>query len=260
MKNKADQALLSLKRIFCLDDAERILLTLKKHSTQHEGTFMTIFKDKKFLIPCFLTILIASLNQLTGINVFLQYDATILSNAGFTNRALELWGSLLITGVNLVSTGVAVVFVDRLDRRFLLRIGLSGVLVSLISAACASYFLPTGEIKGLIITFALFIYIAAFALGPGALVWTLLAEILPTKIRGMGLAISLCVSSLTGAVFSSVFFGLENMIGLTGIFISCTIACILYLLLTFKLPATSGRSLEEIERGFAKAQRVAAPE
>jgi sugar porter (SP) family MFS transporter len=260
MQKQTEQALAALKRICSTQDAEQAVTILQKNITHHEGNFFTIFTSKKFLIPCLLTVLVASLNQLTGINVFLQYDATILANAGFANRAIELWGSVLITGINLISTGVAIVFVDRLDRRLLLRIGLSGVLVSLVSAACASYFLPTGEIKGLIITFALFIYIASFALGPGALVWTLLAEILPTKIRSLGLAISLCVSSLTGAIFSSVFFGLESLMGLTGIFVFCTIMSTIYLLLTFKLPATSGRSLEEIERGFAKAPRVAGAE
>jgi sugar porter (SP) family MFS transporter len=249
-RERSAQALKALERIRTNDEAKSILLILQKNTTDDHQNPLTIFRKKRFLVPCLLTMFVASLNQLTGINVFLQYDATILSMVGFETHAIALWGSLLITGINFLITCVAIFLVDKIERRSLLRIGLMGILLSLTVATLATHFLMLGHAKALIITFALLGYIASFALGPGALIWTLLSEVLPTKIRSMGLAISLCVSSLSGAVFSSVFLGLENKIGLTGIFFLCAMLSFIYGLVTFLLPATKGKSLEDIEKNF----------
>jgi hypothetical protein len=85
-----------------------------------------------------------------------------------------------------------------------------------------------------------------FAIGPGALVWTFLSEILPTKIRSIGMAIALTFSSLSGAAFTNLFLPLENRFGLAGIFMLCSVSALLYLMLSRLIPDTKGKSLEAI--------------
>ena len=99
----------------------------------------------------------------------------------------------------------------------------------LATASVSSYLLSDGHLKGIIITGALLGYIVFFALAPGALVWTLISELLPAKIRSMGLAVTLFISSMSGATLSSVFLSLEKHIGFGGIFALCATSTLIYI-------------------------------
>lgn len=204
--------------------------------------------QKKYRKSLLLVISIGALNQLTGINAFLQYDSTILMHAGFALHHTALLASSGVTLVNLLLTTLAILIVDRTERTVLLRFGLLGILICLLLGGCFSFFLPANHVTALLIFACLTGFIIFFALGPGALIWTILSEILPTDIRGTALSIALCVSSFSGAMLSALFLPLIQHIGLASVFIFCTFCTLLYYLITRYYPATRGLQLKEIEK------------
>jgi len=101
------------------------------------------------------------------------------------------------------------------------------------------------------------VFIASFAIGPGVVVWLALSELMPTKIRGKGMAICLFANSLTPAILASVFLDLTKVIGYAGVFWMCGIFTLFYLLLAiFLLPETKNKSLEEIEQYFRDKVKI----
>jgi hypothetical protein len=110
-----------------------------------------------------------------------------------------------------------------------------------------------GLAKGYFLLAGMLGFMLFYAMGPGLLVWVVLAELLPLKIRSSGMAIALCANSLISAIWSSVFLDVANKFGYDNLFWLCGIFGVLYcLLVSFKIPKTKGRSLEEIEAGFAE--------
>jgi MFS transporter, SP family, solute carrier family 2 (myo-inositol transporter), member 13 len=88
---------------------------------------------RKYVIPFLLACIILACNQATGINSIIGFNTNILIQGGLTDVAAH-WGSLIFTLVNFLFTIVAVVLVDRKGRKFLLTLGSSGIIVSLVCA------------------------------------------------------------------------------------------------------------------------------
>jgi hypothetical protein len=123
--------------------------------------------------------------------------------------------------------------------------------VVLAALAAIELLLPQGATRGVAVEICLFFFIVLFAVGPGALCWTVMSEVLPSKIRSIGLAIALFLNSIAGATLSTVFLPLEAEISFGGLFAMCAVFGLVYFLLSIALPDTSGKTLEEIEAGFA---------
>lgn len=211
------------------------------------GFLKIISTHRNYIWPTFLAIMIGVLNNLIGINAFLQYDAIILLHAGFVQHGFALSGTLVIVAINLFSTVIAMMYVDKFERKNILFVSLLGILFSLISLSAVSLLMATSVLKGFVTLILLLVFIISFALGPGALIWIITSEILPSKIRARALSIAQCCSSLASALLISVFLPLEKHIGYSSIFMICAIFCLMYVLISFSLPKTKGKTLEEIE-------------
>lgn len=198
---------------------------------------------KAFLIALGVGIL----TQLTGINVLLQFNATILQASGLMNTALL--GSVGVGLVNFLVTIVAMSLVDKLGRRPLLIIGTAGVMVALLFIGCIHAFFPPSTFAGYATLAGFIVFIVFYAVGPGVVVWLAVSEILPLAIRAKGMAIALFANSLTSAGLAAVFMLVVGAIGYAGMFFVLAFFVLLYLLIAiFPLPETKGRSLEEIEQ------------
>ncbi len=88
--------------------------------------------QRKYLVPFALACIIAACNQATGVNSIIAYNATILIQAGLSDRQAHL-GYFLLTVINFLTTIAAIVLVDRKGRKFLLSLGSAGVIVSLLA-------------------------------------------------------------------------------------------------------------------------------
>lgn len=248
-KGKLDQALCVLLKIRPQQAAEITLKEIVENvKTQpHISRFKGLFQ-KKFAFPLLLAISLGVLNQLTGINAILQYDSTILFLSGFSQHNISLIGSMLITGINFLMTIVAICIIDHIERKKLLHFGLACIIICLAGMSTAHHFMAHTALQGMIVTACLLGFIIFFALAPGAMIWTLTSELLPAKIRSAGLSIALLLSSMMGALLSTVFLPLQQKIGFSGIFLFCALTSTLYLYISYFIPETKQRSLEEIEQ------------
>jgi SP family myo-inositol transporter-like MFS transporter 13 len=89
---------------------------------------------RKYIVPFVLACVILSCNTATGINSVIQYNAGILLQSGLSDLASH-WGYSILTAVNFLMTSIGMILVDRKGRRFLLIIGTSGIIVSMVSVA-----------------------------------------------------------------------------------------------------------------------------
>jgi hypothetical protein len=100
------------------------------------------------------------------------------------------------------------------------------------------------------------IFVASYAAGPGVVVWLMLSELMPTRIRSAGMGIALLVNQGTSTLIASVFLPTVSWFGYYAMFLflaSCTVAY--FLIAAFLLPETKGKSLEEIELLFDGADK-----
>lgn len=197
----------------------------------------------------FLALLIGVLNQLTGINVLLQFDAPILAASGLTSTAIL--GSVGVGSVNFAVTGVALLLVDRIGRRPLLITGTAGIFISLVFVGVAHLLLPASLFQGYVTLAGFVSFIVFYAVGPGVVVWLAISEVQPMAVRAKGMAVALFGNSMTSAVLAGVFMYLVSLIGYGGVFLLLAFFVLLYLLVAiFLLPETKNRSLEQIERSW----------
>lgn len=251
-RNNFNEALKVLLKTRTKEAAQKIMAAMSSNSKTQEKSATKIITDKRFLFPLILVIAIGVLNQLTGINSILQYDSVILSIGGMHAKAIALIGSVVITAVNFGVTIIAITFVDKFERKKILRVGLIGIICCLLVLSFANLFITNDHIKAIVTISGLLGFIIFFAAGPGALIWAFISEILPQKIRSKGMAITLFSSSMAGALLAAAFLPLERMTGLSGVFIICTITTVIYFCVSFFIPNTKGKTLEEIEDNFLR--------
>jgi sugar porter (SP) family MFS transporter len=221
-------------------------------SNQHEasaGKVSDFFsaKHKKII---FLAFLIAFFNQVSGINFILYYAPEILEKAGLAAKE-SLFNSIAIGGTNLIFTFVGLYLIDRLGRKTLLLIGSFGYIISL-SLVSYAFYAHTGPI--FLMTFLL-MFIAAHAVGQGAVIWVFISEIFPNKIRSAGQSFGASIHWVFAAIITLItpyFLDKDN-----GIFkenpwpIFAFFACMMVLQLIWvitSMPETKNISLEELEK------------
>jgi MFS family permease len=107
------------------------------------------------------------------------------------------------------------------------------------------------EAVGWLITIMLGVFISAFAVGPGVVVWLALSELLPTRIRSIGMGIALLLNQGTSTLIAAIFLPMVGNYGYATMFVFWAAATFLYFLVAWLfLPETKGKTLEEIEEGF----------
>ena len=193
---------------------------------------------------------IAMLQQLVGINTIIYYAPTIMEATGL-DASVSILATLGVGIVNVVFTLLALLLIDRVGRKPLLLAGLTGIALAL-AILGFGYLLP--GLKGVVsyITFAgLVLYIMSFAASFGVVLWVVLPELFPLKVRGSAMSVCTILHWSSNLVVSLTFLPLIDAVGETAVFwgyglISIGAFIFVYLL----MPETKGRSLEQIQRDF----------
>ena len=195
---------------------------------------------------------IAMLGQFMGVNAVLYYGPSIFENAGLSGGD-SLFYQVLVGLVNTLTTVLALVIIDKIGRKKLVYYGVSGMVISLI--LIATYFIY-GESWGIssifLLVFFLF-YVFCCAVSICAVVFVLLSEMNPTRVRGFAMSIAgFALWIGTYLIGQLTPWMLQNLTP-AGTFILFAIMCVPYMLIVWKLvPETTGKSLEEIERHWMK--------
>lgn len=157
------------------------------------------FWTRRLRIPIMLAFLVAFFNQLSGINAILYFSPRIFEMTGLGEKA-ALLQSIGIGITNLIFTFVGLWLIDRLGRRTLLYIGSFGYIASLGLTAWAFF---TGHYA--IVPACIFAFIAAHAIGQGAVIWVLISEIFPNRHRAEGQALGSSTHWIFAALLTTFF-------------------------------------------------------
>ena len=191
-------------------------------------------------------LVLAVLQQWCGINVIFNYAEEIFTSAGYS--VSDMLFNIVITGtVNLVFTLVAMQVVDSWGRRNLMILGVAGLsLIYLVLGA--SYFF---QIKGLAVLILVLLAIAVYAMTLAPVIWVVLSEIFPNKIRGAAMSVATTALWIACFVLTYTFPILNKTLNASGTFWLYAFICLSgFLFILKKLPETKGKRLEEVESFF----------
>ncbi len=228
------------------EDAEKLMMEISSEN-ERDLPGETIF-IKKYRFPLMLAFFIAFFNQLSGINAFLYYAPRIFEEAGLGEET-ALLSSIGIGVTNLVFTLLGVFLIDKLGRKQLMYIGSVGYIISLTLVAMAFLLGWTG----MAVPIFLFLFIAAHAIGQGAVIWVFISEIFPNHLRASGQSFGSSVHWILAAIIPSLVPILFTTIGAGVVFLFFAIMMVFQLLFVFfMMPETKGVPLEVLSKILIK--------
>jgi SP family arabinose:H+ symporter-like MFS transporter len=220
-------------------DANAILAASSQVS---KGKFWT----RQLRAPILLAFLIAFFNQLSGINAILYFAPRIFEMTGLGAKA-ALLQSVGIGVTNLIFTFVGLWLIDQLGRRTLLFIGSFGYIGSLGLTAWAFF---TQHYS--IVPACIFAFIAAHAIGQGAVIWVFISEIFPNRHRAEGQALGSSTHWIFAALLTTFFPKMVSVFPPGYVFLFfCGMMVLQLFWVKFWVPETKGVPLEKIQEQFA---------
>ena len=215
--------------------ADEILRVAQKPTST--GGFWT----KRLQIPILLAFLIAFFNQLSGINAILYFAPRIFEMTGLGEKA-ALLQSVGIGITNLIFTFVGLWLIDRLGRRTLLYIGSFGYIASL---GLCSWAFATDSFA--IVPVCIFAFIAAHAVGQGAVIWVFISEIFPNLHRAQGQSLGSFTHWIFAALLTLFFPSMVEAFPASVVFgFFCFMMILQLTWVKLFVPETKGTSLEEV--------------
>lgn len=199
-----------------------------------------------------IDVAIAMLGQFMGVNAVLYYGPTIFEDAGLSSGD-SLFSQVLVGAVNMLTTVIALVIIDRVGRKQLVYWGVSGMILSLL---CIGTYFLAGAAWGLSSTFLLIFFLAyvfCCAISISAVIFVLLSEMYPTRVRGLAMSIAGFSLWIGTYLIGQLTPWMLETLTPAGTFFLFAAMCFPYILIMWRaVPETTGRSLEEIERYWQK--------
>jgi sugar porter (SP) family MFS transporter len=249
-KGRDEDALKTLQSIY-VDPNEPVTIIgdIKETLVETQASFTTLF-DKKYRFITMLAFFFGTLNQFTGINVFIYYAPRILEKTGMPTEE-ALWQTFLAVGVtNLIATVGAMLAIDKFGRKTLMWIGSFGLFFSL---AAMSVGFASGSFDKLAVLIALIAFIASFAMSQGAVMWVFLAEVFPNQLRNHGQSVGSFTHWFWNFVIAGSFPVVVTAAGEPAVFGFFAFMMLLQILFVWKLmPETKGKSLEALEKDLVR--------
>ena len=247
--SRKENAGLILTRIAGKDYARQTLAELEQLTGQQEEKVHW----RSLLQPnvrgvLLIGIVLAVFQQWCGINVIFNYAHEIFSAAGYA--VSDVLMNIVVTGItNVIFTFVAIYTVDKWGRRTLMFVGSAG-LALIYFLLGSGYFL---EVSGWPMLLLVVLAIACYAMSLAPVVWVVLSEIFPVRIRGMAMALSTFFLWVASFLLTYTFPILNEAVGAAGIFWLYGGICLAgFLFIRAKLPETKGKTLEELEKELTK--------
>lgn len=234
---------------------------------QNTSTWGDLFR-KEWKYPLIIAVGIMFIQQFVGINTVMYYSPKIFQMAGFDGSVAAIGASIGVGAINVIATLLSVYFVDRIGRRKLFFIGMTGMVISL-TLLSGSFIADFGDAGKFVTVGCTLLYVTFYAVSVGPLGWLIISEVFPQKLRGKGSSIG----SLSVWVFNSIvtftFFKIAKLLSVPGSEVVVggeTLAnpagsFLFYALIAalgmiwgwFFMPETKGKSLEAIEEHWRKS-------
>jgi len=253
-KKRVEDARRVLKKFYLSASAvEQELEVMLQAGLEEVGTFAELLRPgirKALLIAAALAIF----QQMTGASPLTFYLPIIFQQAGFKSASDAIFQTVLLNVWDVFCTILAMWLVERLGRRPLLLIGITGMGCSLTLVGFFFARHATGEIVVAVMMLCIGFYIISLA----PLAWLIMSEIFPTRLRGKAMAVAsifLWAATFAGAQILPVLsdFMQKHFSSIAGVFWTFAVVCIIALVFCwYMVPETKGRSLEEIGRSWTQ--------
>jgi len=236
------------------DPAAKVAQIKTTLSREHRATFADIRGRRLGLHPLvWAGMILAALQQLTGINAIFYYSTTLWKSVGFTESD-SFTVSVITAVVNVVLTFVAIALIDKIGRRTLLLVGSVGMFIGLAAMSVSfSQQTGTGDKVSLPSPYDLIALVGAnwfvvfFAATWGPVMWVLLAEMFPNRMRAMALAIGTATNWIFNFIVTVLFPPASDHVGLTFVYGAFAFFVLLsFFFVRSKIPETKGRALEDM--------------
>ena len=259
--DRAAEAENILTKVAGEDFASAELASIRAALSAEKGNWAELF-SRALRLPLTVGILLAILQQVTGINVFLYFGTTIFKNmSASTGVDAGMLQQIVIGGASALSTIVAIATVDNWGRKPLMFLGAAGMGVSrLAMGLMAQNIADPTTVSGWMLLFII-VYVVCFGLSVGPVTWVILSEIYPTAIRGRALGLATFFLWMADYAVTQTFpmmdakdsWFVQRFNHAFPFYIYAAFCLVLILVLWSMVPETKGRSLEEIERSWARA-------
>ncbi|MBF0812265.1 sugar porter family MFS transporter [Staphylococcus saprophyticus] len=234
-----------MKLTFKDSEIDKEIADMKEINSISESTW-NVLKSPWLRPTLIIGSIFALLQQIIGINAIIYYAPTIFNKAGLGN-ATSILGTVGIGTVNVLITIVAIMIIDKIDRKRLLVIGNIGMVASLLIMAVLIWTIGIQSSAWIIVAcLTLFIIFFGFTWGP--VLWVMLPELFPMRARGAATGVAALVLSIGSLLVAQFFPILTEVLSVEQVFLIFAAIGICALIFVIKyLPETRGRSLEEIE-------------
>lgn len=252
LANKDKEAISVLSKIYTSKQhAKNVLNDILATKSKNNELKAPLFSFGKTVI--FTGILLSIFQQFIGINVALYYAPRIFENLGVGSDA-SMMQTVVMGLVNVIFTLVAIKYVDKFGRKPLLIIGSIGMAIGMIGMSV----LTASGIFGIITLLFMVIYTASFMMSWGPIIWVLLSEIFPNRIRSGAMAIAVAVQWLANFTITSTYPFLMDISGTMTYGFYAAMSILSGIFVWKFIPETKGKTLEELESIWQKDRKTKA--
>ena len=255
VRGKELKAVNILEKIYnSITEAKSQLKETKSVLTSETRSEWSLLMKPGIFKAVIIGVCIAILGQFMGVNAVLYYGPSIFENAGLSGGD-SLFYQVLVGLVNTLTTVLALVIIDKVGRKKLVYYGVSGMVLSLVLIGLYFLFGDSLEVSSLFLLIFFLFYVFCCAVSICAVVFVLLSEMYPTKVRGLAMSIAgFALWIGTYLIGQLTPWMLQNLTP-AGTFFLFALMCVPYMLIVWKLvPETTGKSLEEIERYWTRSE------
>lgn len=211
------------------------------------GQWSYIRKHPRIIKAILIGMAIAMLGQFMGVNAVIYYGPTIFTNAGFEGDA-AMMSQVWVGVVNCVTTVIAMFIIDKVGRKGLVYFGVTGMILFLIAISGYYHFHEAWGLSGSLMVFFLVGYIFCQAISISAIIFVILSEMYPNKVRGLAMSIASMALWIANWLVSQLFPWMLDNLSPSFTFLIFAGCCIPYILIIrFLVPDTTGKTLEQIE-------------
>jgi sugar porter (SP) family MFS transporter len=249
-RGQADLARRVLERCRGGRDVGPEMEEIKRVLDQPVGSWAELFRPR-LRVALVVGVGLGVFQQVTGINTVIYYAPTICQAAGFESAPSAILATVGVGVINVVMTVVSLSLIDRVGRRPLLLASLAGMVLSL-GVLAVAFGGPESASLAWVTVVGLMLYVGSFAVGLGPVFWLLISEIYPLRVRGKAMAAATLANWGSNLLVALTFLSLVQALGSAGAFwLYAAVGVAAWLFSYFLVPETRGRSLEEIEAGWA---------
>ncbi|XP_022119387.1 solute carrier family 2, facilitated glucose transporter member 1 [Pieris rapae] len=220
----------------------------EKNKISKKVTLRELFGNQQLRQPLLIAMVVMVAQQFSGINAVMFFSTNIFTNAGL-NEGQSQYATLGMGAMNVVMTVISLLLVEKAGRKTLLLIGFSGMFATTIALCIAIKYTTISWVPYLCIALVI-LFVTMFAVGPGSIPWFLVTELFNQGARPAASSVAVTVNWTANFIVAQSFLPLKSIIDTNVFLIFAALQFIFILFISFKIPETKNKTIEEITAMF----------